>query len=138
MFISLDILDAAIELLISEARTLHVCRQEPTNYNEAVSSALAEISIDTDAFMGPLDYYGEDEGDDVVGRIVVVTLVTGTGSADGVASHIALTGGSDLLCVVPCTAEDEVFEGAPLLIKDWCIVFEYAEGACVIPEEFLD
>lgn len=135
MFISPDALDAALEHIIQNADKLYVCSQEPTTYTEAVDFALAEIDVSTSTFMGPLDYYGT--GEEVLGRLAVVTVVNGTGSKGGSASCVALTGGDELLCVVTCNPVGVIIDVA-LAVRDWCLVVEYGEGDCVIPEGTLD
>lgn len=132
MFISPVVFDAALNQIIDNADRLYICSEEPITYANAVDFALAGINIDAGSFTGPSDYYGT--GSEVLGRIVIVTAVSGTGSREGSSSHIALTAGSDLLCVVSCNLEGVIVD-IPVAVKDWCIVIEYAEGNCEVPAD---
>ncbi len=129
--------DAALEYLITNSVKMYICDREPKTYGEVVDRALAVIDIkEADIFTGPLDYYGS--GEEVLGRMLVVLAVDGIGSKDGGISHVALTGVNGLLFVVRCESGGEILENMSLIVKDWCIVIEYAEGDCTIPEGYID
>ena len=138
MFINSDIFDAALKWLIEHTTKLYICDIEPKTYNEAIDHALAEIAVNAGDFMEPLDYYGDGDGDEVLSRIVIVTTVTGIGSKDGSPSHIALTSTDGLLLTTPCESESEVIADLPLTVRDWCVIAEYVEGDCEIPEGYLE
>jgi len=135
MFISLNIFDAALERIVQSAEVQYVCSHEPTAFSELADFALAGISIDASNFMGPLDGCVDCE---VLSRMIVVLATTGVGNRDGTVSHVALASESELLFVVSGGSAEEITAGQPFVVRDWCIVAEYVEGGCEIPEGYLD
>lgn len=91
------VLDAALDE-IATATTLLVCDGQPTDRADALSKALADVTIDGSDFT--------KANGDVSGRKVTVSqqsdiLIDSSGDAD----HIALIDSTDLIYVTVCTPQ---------------------------------
>lgn len=83
-WISDEVLDAALNEIANTAENLYICSQEPTTFTQA-SATYALGSKAGPTFTGPAD-------GDVSGRKLTVDAISdGSASADGTASHWALT-----------------------------------------------
>lgn len=88
-----DILDAALDEIITNANLMTACSQPPTTRTEAISTyALADIAIDSDDFT-------KADGDTDGRKVTVAAQSSVLIDTSGMATHIAITDASRLLYV---------------------------------------
>lgn len=113
-----DVLDAALNAIKNNATRLCVCTNQPTTYDEAITTyKLGIITIDSSDFTGP--------SDGTTGRKVVVAGQSGVSvGADGNAQHVALcdSATSKLLWVTTCTPQ-LLSNGSTVNTSEWTITF---------------
>ena len=96
-----DMLDAALDYIIDNATIQTVCSQQPTTYDEAITTyMLADVAIDSGDFT--------KANGDVSGRKVTIAAQSDiTIDNTGTGNHIAIAdsaAGGTLLIVTTCTA----------------------------------
>jgi hypothetical protein len=88
-FINDEVLDQGLDYADTNGTRLDICSQEPVSYAEATSTyTLGNDTVNTGA---PED--GATDGR----RVIVPAITSGSVTADGIASHWALTNGTDTL-----------------------------------------
>jgi hypothetical protein len=99
----IDVLDAALEEISTNATVLHICDSEPANYAAVSGASLGTKS--SPSFTGPAT-------GDVSGRKITVDAVTdGSVTSDGTASHFAIVDASRLLAAGSLSATQAVTNG---------------------------
>lgn len=97
-----DVLDAALNVIKTNATILHICSSLPANYAGVAGVTLGNKT--PPAFTGPADHTS--------GRKITVTAITdGTVTATGTASHYAIVDGTRLLCAQALGATQAVTSG---------------------------
>lgn len=104
-FLSDDVLDAALQLIIDNADTLHICSSQPANY-----AGVAAVTLGNKA--GPT--VGAQQNGDTSGRKVRIAAITdGSVTATGTATHWVLVDdtNSRLLVAQALTSSQAVTSG---------------------------
>lgn|SRR5574343_180104 len=105
-----DALDAALNLIKTNATTYHLCSAQPTTRAEAISLSLGSVAVtSTDFTVG---------AGDVSGRKVTVAQKSGTVAATGSATHAAIIDGTRLLLVTTVTAQTLTISN-PVTFPSW-------------------
>jgi len=98
-FIHDDVLDAALNIIKTNANIMTVCNAQPTTRAEAIGSmALADVPVATGDFTLA--------NGDTNGRKITVAAKSGvTVDVTGTATHIAICDGTRLLLVTTCASQ---------------------------------
>jgi len=120
--IGYDALAAALNYIRSNVSVISLCTDAPLTLAQAISEyMLAKRGLSSSYFEGPIEFYGAgeqtDEGPDALMHVLPREVQVSTA---GVVHYVALTGGSELLVVAPCS-ELEVQYGEKIEIQQWCI-----------------
>lgn len=101
-----DVLDAALQELITNVNALHICSQEPANYTEA--TATYTVGVKATPTLG-----AQANGATTGRRTTVAAFSDGEVTATGTASHWALvdTVGERLLATGALSASQAVTDG---------------------------
>lgn len=111
-----DVFDNGLNILDTDTENLYICSQEPTTFAEASSTYALGVKA-TPAIAAPADRAGG-------GREVVVSAITdGSVTADGTATHYALTdnSASKLLATGQLASSQGVSNGNPFTLTQFAI-----------------
>jgi hypothetical protein len=112
-----SVLDAAIDYVINNATTMHLCAGEPADYADVSSHSLGSVSVASGDFT-------KGNGS-VSGRRADVAAKNGVSvSTSGSCDHIALVSGTELLYVTT-TSATSLTSGGTADIGTWG--FEFAD-----------
>lgn len=117
-FTHTDVLDAALNVIKTNATVMHACSSLPTDRATAITASLADIAIDSSDFTGPAT--GDAGGNSR--KVTIAAQNTVTIDAGGTAGYIAIIDGTRLLHCGTCT-DIVLVSGQTVNFPAWDIEF---------------